>query len=375
MSIPKFLESKPEPTIEPRLYHGSQVPLWRGMVRLSAIQGWAENPRLELEAKRWQNDHAGAEITQEILYDMMKKTKHVRLDELSRNIVANGLREPIVLTFDGRLLDGNRRFFAAQLAYDNAKTLADKEKLEIIPAFVLQENATDNQINNILVEENFTPSLKEEWPYYVKAEHIRRAKEEDGMTVQEIAYKFGWSTSKVRDTLHIANITDAFITYATGEPDSDEGGLGLSTLDAESVAAVNYQFFNEAKKSFREPLANNPDFAELFFTLIAKNDKEKFFSRFDEVRCAYDGYNDPIGRPIMEKGDAGAGKDLKALIQMKNSNLEDRQDAEAKITAFVKFLKDLKAEQIRTISDATYENLRESLVLVQNLVETAKKQE
>lgn len=366
--VPKFLESSPEPKIEPRLYHGKTVPLWRGCVRLSNVRGWAENPRMEIEMKRWNSDFPGTEIDQDALYDLMKKTDHVRLKDLAKNIRDNGLREPIVLTFDGGLLDGNRRFFAVRLAHESEKDPAKRKGLEIIPAFVLTVDATEHDRQHILVEENFSPSLKEEWNPYVKAQHIRRAKE-DGHKVDEIAATYGWTTTKVRDTLKIGEITDAFITYATGSLDSEEG-LGMSALDAERIVADRYQFFNEAKKSLYKALEHDQDFAELFFKRIARGD---FFSRWDEVRCAYDGYCHPVGKPIMESGTAGGGKDLKALIQIEKSNLKERQGVEEKIADFVKFLKGISAKQINEVSDNSLNGLQESLVLVQKLVEAAKK--
>lgn len=374
--IPSFLEPQPEPRIENRLYHGTIVALWRGTVRISKVQGWANNPRLELEMKRWANDYAEQKINQEQLYDIMKRTKGFRLKELSDNIKVNGLREPIVLTYNGKLLDGNRRYFAVKFAYEKAGTPAEKENLEKIPAFVLMKDATEQDEQNILVEENFSPSLKIEWPDYVKAQHIRRAYDEEGLSISKIASKFGWSAPKVRDTIEIGKITDRFITYATGreetgdeDEDSRGGGLGLSGLDAENMAAQNYQYFNEAKKSFLDHLYDDSDFAEMFYNLIAK---ENFFKSFHEVRCTYDGYNDPTGRIIMEKGEPGGGKDLKALIQMKKSKIERDQTVEEKITKFAEFLNTIKAEEINNISDATFRKLQDSLVLVKKLVDAAK---
>ena len=369
MIVPKFLEAKPKPVIETRLYHRSRVPLWRGFVRLSKVQGWAENPRLQLEMKRWKSDFAGTDIDQDALYDLMKKTKDIKLKELAANIAYNGLREPIVLTYDGKLLDGNRRFFAVKFAYDSAKDATKKAELETIPAFVLTENATDDEIHNILVEENFSPSLKEPWPYYVKAEIIRQ-EDENGLSKSDIAAKYGWTPQDVSGTLKIGEITDDFMTYATEAADSDEGGLGLSALDAESVVAEYYQFFNEAKKSLHKHLIADRDFAELFYKLIAQKD---FFNRWDEVRCAYDGYQHSVGRVILERGESGGGKDLKALIQIEKSNLKERQGVEERIAEFVRFLRAIKTKQIEEVSDEALNGLQESLTLVQKLMEAAKK--
>lgn len=368
MSAPAFLKDHSTTPVT-RLYHGATVQLWHGKVRLSDVEGWADNPRLALEMKKWQSDFGDQGISQDALYKMMKDTDDIQLKKLAGDIRVNGLREPIVLTFAGKLLDGNRRFFAVKLAHDTTEDLAKKRELEMITAFVLMENATERDEHNILVQENFSPSLKMEWPAYVKAEQIRQAYRDHGMNVKEIAESFGWNTNKVRETIKIGAITDAFIGYATGDANSEEGGLSMSALEAENVVAAKYQFFNEARKSFEKPLQEDADFAELFYKRVAQ---EGFFSSWNEVRCAHQGYKHPIGKPLLEKGDAGAGKDLKALIQLQKSNLKKHQSNEDRIKEFIKFLKELTAEEMREITEDFYTNLQDALALVQKLVKTAK---
>ena len=104
----------------------------------------------------------------------MKDDKEVKLKELRDDIQKNGLREPIILSWDGRLIDGNRRFFAAKFALESigAETL-EHARLSLIPAFVQKKEATPEEERHIVVEENFTPSLKRDWPEYVKAMHIK----------------------------------------------------------------------------------------------------------------------------------------------------------------------------------------------------------
>ena len=367
----KKLSLLSEPQTVQRLFHGKTITLSYGRVRLSDVQGWANNPRLELEMKKWKSDFADAPIDQNALYDMMKNTDHVRLKKLADDISANGMREPIVLTFDGDLLDGNRRFFAAKFAYETAKDRAKKLELETIPVFVMLKDATEQDKHHILVEENFSPSLKEEWPDYVKARFIRKELEE-GHDPADVAERFGWPRTKVMDTKKIGEITDNFIAYAMGDPESDEGGLGKTEIEAEQIASKEYQMFNEAKKSFRVHLRDNPDFAELFYKLIAKGD---VFTRWDEARYAYRGYEHADGRPILEEGKAGAGKRVKALIQHEDAGIKKRVQTQETIEEFVKFLDGLSTDQKREISDASLGKLREALVLVDKLVRAAKQEE
>ena len=370
---PSLLSS---PILVKRRYHGKVIALWQGEVLLSAVSGWADNPRLELEMRKWKsNKSAGAGMEQDDLYDMMKDTKHVKLKELADSIRADGMREPIVLTFDGRLLDGNRRFFASRFACDSESDAAQKKQLEKIPAFVMMADASKEDEQHILVEENFSPSLKEEWPDYVKAGKIHEVFEK-GMSQKDIANKFGWKLPKVRETLRTWEVINNFLAYAVDAPDleSGRGGLGLAELEAVQIANDNYQFFNEAQKSLYAPLitAYDADFAELFFRRIAQGN---FFTSFQDVRVAYDAYKDEIGRDILEQGDAEGGKDIRALVQMKKSRVKREKGVRESIAEFTQFLNKLNAEDIRNISDDSLEDLRKSLVLVQSLAQTAKKGE
>ena len=367
---PSFLLNPSDQPIQ-RLYHGKTIMLWQGHVRLSAVSGWARNPRLELEMKKWKSEFADAEIDQAALYDMMKKTKHVNLKDLAKSIRANGVREPIVLTFGGDLIDGNRRFFASKFAHESEKDSGQKERLEKIPAFVLMADASEEDERHILVEENFSPSLKEDWPDYVKAGKIYEASE-SGMSKQDIAHKFGWNSNKVRQTLRTWDIINKFLDYAGDAPDLESGlgGLGLTDLGAEEIASDNYQFFNEAQKSLYTPLMHDPDFAEVFFRRIAQGN---FFTSFHDVRCAHDGYSDEVGRRIMDQGDVEGGKDIRALIQMKKSRVKKKEGVQDTIAEFVQFLNNLSAGDIRDISPDSLDDLRKLLILVQELVQTAKK--
>lgn len=369
-NTPAFLETYPKPALGHRLYHGRDLKLWQGFVNIDRVQGWADNPRLELEMKRWKDQRTNAEITQEDLYDLMNTTKHVALDELSKNIRENGLREPIVLTFDGKLLDGNRRFFATKLACNDERDDSKRKELSIIPCFVLLGDSSDEDSHHILVEENFSPSLKREWPDHVKAKRIYE-EHEAGKDNKDIAQKYGWNISKVVQTIRAYKISQDFISYATEDPDpnTERGGLGKSELDAESIASDNYQFFYEAQKSLRKPLLEevNEEFAEIFYRRIAQKD---FFVSFPEVRSAYEAYNDPQSRQILEKGEAGGGKILKALIQVKNSKIKELYTAQEKIDEFVKFLKEMSTEQKESISDESLTHLENALEVVRSMVKS-----
>ncbi len=254
---PSFLLEKPEPILRTRLYNGRRLQVWEGRAKVSEIKGWADNPRIDL-AKRSLQQAVGARVLQQDeLYDLMKKDSEVKLAALRDDIMKNGLREPITLSFDGKLLDGNRRFFAVRYILETLPpTEPNRQDHETIDAYVLMDDATTDDEQRVLVEENFSPSLKIEWPDYVKASHVIK-EYESGIDTADIAKKFKWPASKVKETIRINQIINNFLTYATAPEDPNDelgAGLGLTEQEAETIAAKNYQFFNEAQKSFFEPL-------------------------------------------------------------------------------------------------------------------------
>jgi len=369
---PDFFMQKPEPQIKQRLYNGRKILVWEGRVKVESIAGWVENPRIELEKKKYLSKIGQREITQDEIFTLMKSDPEVKLKDLRDDIIKNGLREPLTLSFTGKLLDGNRRFFAVKYALEGMP-LSDpnRQDLEVVDVHVLSEDATEEDEQNVLVEENFSASLKIEWPDYVKARKVIDAHEEDGLTIDQLSQKFSWAKSKIRETLRIHEIISDFIVYATSDIDpSDEhgGGLGLSEQEAETLAAKSYQFFNEAQKSFFDALRSDIDFKFQFFKWVA----DSKFSSFPEVRIAYKAWQHPEAKSVLLQPDPSAAKSAKAILDYNARVVQSADEAAARIETFVKFLKELTAEEIQKIPTSTSQKLEEALELVAKLSQAAK---
>lgn len=369
---PEFFLQKPEPQIKQRLYNGRRIMVWEGRVKVESIAGWVENPRIELEKKKYLSKIGQREITQDEIFTLMKNDQDVKLKDLRDDIIKNGLREPLTLSFSGKLLDGNRRFFAVKYALEGMPlTDPNRQDLEVVDVHVLSENATEEDEQNVLVEENFSASLKIEWPDYVKARKVIDAHEEDGLTIDQLSQKFSWAKSKIRETLRIHEIISDFIVYATTDIDpSDEhgGGLGLSEQEAETLAAKSYQFFNEAQKSFFDPLKSDIDFKFQFFKWVA----DSKFSSFPEVRIAYKAWQHPEAKSVLLQPDPSAAKSAKAILDYNARVVQSADEAAARIETFVKFLKELTAEEIQKIPASTSQKLEEALGLVAKLSQAVK---
>lgn len=367
---PSYMLEKPAPQIKQRLYNGRRINIWEGKVKVSSIIGWADNPRIELEKKKYLSQVGGRLLNQDEIFDLMKSDPEIKLKELRDDIIKNGLREPLALSFGGKLLDGNRRFFAVKYALEGMP-LSDpnRQDLETVEVHVLSEDATEADEQNVLVEENFSASLKIEWPAYVKAIQVIDAYEE-GLTPEDISKKFSWAKSKIKETLKIHEIIQEFIIFATADIDPDDesgGGLGLSEQEAETVAARNYQYFNEAQKSFFDPLKTDIDFKIQFFKWI----HDSKFSSFPEVRVAYKAWQHPEAKSALLQPDPAAAKSAKAILDYNARVVRSGAEAVGRIDNFVKFIKEMTASDIRLIPISSRDSLQEALELVIKLSKAA----
>lgn len=360
---PSFILDQPEPHVKQRLYNGRKLVVWEGKVKIDSIQGWVENPRIEIAKKKLVQKVGNRQLAQDEIFDLMKNDPEVKLKDLRDDIIKNGLREPLTLSFSGKLLDGNRRFFALRFALETMPaTDPNRQDLEAVNAYILSKDSTEEDEQNVLVEENFSPSLKIEWPDYVKAMHVVAASEE-GLTEAEIAKKFSWAKAKIKETLKIHEIISEFLTYATYAVDPNDesgGGLGLSEQDAETVAAKNYQFFNEAQKSFFEPLKSDFDFKIQFFKWI----HDGKFSSFPEVRVAYKAWKSPEAKAAIMQPHPTAAKDAKAILDYNNRISRSTDEAIGRIDSFVSFLNDMSAAEMSLLPDTAKSNLEKALEMV-----------
>ena len=367
---PTFLLPNPKPSIKQRLYNGRRINVWEGKAKVTSVKGWVDNPRIELEKKQYLSLVGVHELTQEEIFNLMKNDPEVKLKELRDDILNNGLREPLALAFDGTLLDGNRRFFAMRYALDGMpKTDPNRQDFESVNVYVLSEDASEEDKQNVLVEENFSASLKIEWPAYVKAARVIQAST-SGLDLDDISKRFNWPKAKIKEAIRIHEIIGEFMIFAQTPVDLEDvagGGLGLSEQAAETVVAKQYQYFNEAQKSFFDALKTDLDFKLQFFKWIMQ---EKF-SSFPEVRIAHKAWQDPEAKKALLKLEPAAAKSAKAILDYNSMIVGSSEAAIGRIESFAKFLKTMTATDLKMIPEASRVQLEEALVLVVRLSKAA----
>jgi ParB-like chromosome segregation protein Spo0J len=368
MKQPTILLKQPEPRITQKQFHGKKLLVWEGLIPIKDVKGWVGNPRLDLELKRFQDSHVGRQPDDEEVYSVMKNVRAFKLKELADDIRINGVRQSIVVTCGGKLLDGNRRYYASRLILDTTKNDDPaRSDFENIPAWVLDASCTEDDEDGILVQENFYPALKVEWPDYVKAQRIYQDLQ-SGDSAKAVAQRYNWSPAKINETKRIMELITEFIVFATSAPGDESDGLSLPDIEAERIAAENYQFFNEAQKSFRHRLDTDIDFKQQFFKWIF----EEKFSSFAEVRIAEAAWDNEKARKLLMSNDPKAGSKAKALIDYERNFEKETIEVEQEIDDFVETLAKLTTAQKKEISPAYLKKLESALNTVVGMIKSAK---
>ena len=104
---PDFVLQDAEFDIENRYFNGVSIALYRTTGDVSRIKGWVENPRIDMILNRWRNvNYMSVDAfpdDEEMLQLMLDYdgdgTFSIR--DLGEDVKRNGVREPIVVTWDG----------------------------------------------------------------------------------------------------------------------------------------------------------------------------------------------------------------------------------------------------------------------------------
>ena len=313
-------------TIETRYFNGIPITLYRTEGDPSKIQGWVDNPRVEMILNRWRNANymsVDAVPDDEEMLGLMLNYDDgsFAIQELGEDVKRNGVREPIIVTWDGALIDGNRRKFAVMWAISSKGGASPEQhhRLGRIPMFVVPESASDSEKQSIIIQENYAESLKREWPQVVTNGSIYRRYQELSnqfpseqeldirRRVQREFPRFG--ITDIRDRINTWNLIEEFkVDYGD---DSNEDDL------ADKINR-SFQYFRQANDTFRNKnVFTEPEFKELLFCGIQEN----LFPSFASVRRLEEMYRNPQAKEIFLGGEGLQGTALRSNF--------DRATAEA----------------------------------------------
>src|SRR5690349_6179349 len=108
---PTWMLDNPDPEDHMRILSGYPMYGWLGVVQLENIEYWVDNRRTDRQLTQLKNS-IHTVPNSDMLYDALKDDPELEIERLARDIIKNQLREPIILSYDKVLLDGNRQYLA-----------------------------------------------------------------------------------------------------------------------------------------------------------------------------------------------------------------------------------------------------------------------
>jgi ParB-like chromosome segregation protein Spo0J len=327
-----------------KLFHNQWVEVYPTELPLDSIEYWKENnrtiftfQRLSRNLKKDISDISIEEITEFIAEQDIHK-----LEVLSESIKRNGVQVPLIIRSDGKLLDGNRRYFACQWLRIKAKKAKEAEPaaLSNIPVFIIRTEDIDHKTElKILAEANFIQDLKVAWPLDAQARAVEdyynsiiQEKNYDKDTaLAEVVSIFGISRQRAIDLLDSLTLTKAFIDEGT---DDDDKIRRREIVEEKFV--YFWEFLNKAMKgrgAFTNP-GELKEVREMFFELIGKG-RDTPIKNVKQVEPLVQSRRDETAWSMLNES---KGNKLNVVVSIMNDKKELRK-AEDQIRVFLAWLK------------------------------------
>ena len=296
-------------------FNSRPITLFRTEADPRLIKGWVANPRIEMILRRWRNTghrspdaHPDEEELLRLMLqdDDISRRKTFLIQELGEDVKRNGVRDPIIVTWDGILLDGNRRKFAVMWALSEMGGAGPEHRqlLERIPVLFLPENASEADKKSIVIQENYAESLKQPWPevvtngalYNKYLELSDLATGDDDLAIrkrlQEEFPRFG--VTDIRNRIETWRVIEEFRGEYSDDIDED---------DMERLINDQFQYFRQANDTYRRQNSyHEPEFRELLFKGVLHN----LFPSFASVRELDDIYQSSEASAIFLQGEGMA---------------------------------------------------------------------
>lgn len=368
------------PRYEVRYFHRRRVEVWNGYVRTKDVVGWVENVRIDLFVERWKRDHGKPPTNEEILEWMVNDPNdEFDLSTLADSIVKNGVRQKIVITADGILLDGNRRYFASLMTLKAAEKTNDVDTIKMVnclPAYVLSPLCGKEELDAVLVEENFVDDCRRPWPNYIKASRVYvkyqelREKLPKAQSIGELVDQFGLSKGQIERFLKMMDYIQEFHDHHA-EEDGETGKKAKDDFDIRWRVQKYFEYFDELTKTqVVNTLNGDPELREKVFERLYEGD----FASFAQIRKLPAIAADRRARDMFITGD-GAKAVTDAIQWVTISGIAKKAMAnDDRIISFKIFLESLTSQEIASLDPLVVADLQTIADLVSSMAKVTHKQ-
>lgn len=346
---PEWMLPDPEPRQELRKFNEEEFIGWEGRVYIDTLKGWVDNPRIDIPVDLWKEKHANRDPNNDELLEIMidvsvgdgtgeeeeideddvdtRRSRKNKLLELAKSIRLNGVRVPLIVTHDRRILDGNRRYYANLYMHrtaddDTRQGKKEKKNYETLPIWVLPKSVKPDTEDVILTELNSINDCYVKWPYSVVAKRVYRD-HVAGMSMPELLEKYHDKTETWLNTvIEASKLAQEFIDHHGDSP------------EAKDKAYRKLVWFDELRRSNKDALKKE-EFRTTVFDLIL--DPASPFTSHAGFKRLTEIYENPEAWEIltMRQGKAALKQ---ALFTVDRERYEGKTDVQSRMTRVNKIL-------------------------------------
>lgn len=266
---PNWMLPNPKPTLEARILSGVRMEGFRGKIRLQDIGYWVDNRRTDMQIARLKRSRKVGVNTvpsDAELYDFFEKDPELDIERLARDILLNELRNPIVISYDNMLLDGNRRYLAHRWIAKNGKP-HERDKFDKLDAWVLTEEFSDEKSKlRVITQYNFLDDFRKPWNDFVKAKVLWEEYNQHGLTYSDLFEIYGGPGFSKAKIMEFIKTYEVILLYSETCPDPE---------DALAEIAENFIWFQQLQRSYRDDIRNDDEFQKVVFNNIRNGYVEK----------------------------------------------------------------------------------------------------
>jgi hypothetical protein len=337
----------PDNKAQKKLFHNERINVYPTTLPLDHISFWKENNRTIFTFQRLcrMKGKKLDEISIDDITEFVAEQDTHKLEVLAESISRNGVQVPLVIRNDGKLLDGNRRYFACHWLRMQATEEGTEipESLSRIPALIIRKADLEKEETlelKILAEANFIPDLKIPWPLDAQARavhqyyrQLRREKDRE-TALAEVVSVFGIKRQRAIDLLDSLKLTKRFIA---------EGRKQAERIRRRAIVEEKFvyfwEFLNKAMKGRGEykDAAELKEVRDMFFQLMAKG-PDNPITNVKQVEPLVQAKRDQTAWDILKES---KGLKLTVVVSIMLEKKEVRK-AEDKIRLFLAWLKDVE---------------------------------
>jgi hypothetical protein len=333
--------------------------------RLQQLGYLHKHPDLPADLFKDPESNAAQKAQEEILTSMVQDP------EFQKDLIRRGQDEPAIITYDGFIVNGNRRTAALKLIGK-----------EYVNCLVLPSNATKKEIYEFEQELQIAEDFKEEYHWINELCNIREGlqNEDFGITKEHMAAKLRMDEKEIDQKLNMLSLIDGFLFWK-GIP---------GQYDYEKIDQAR-QVFKQLEKAlrtetFRNNVSKQDTLKNMIYTLIEEKPEEerlykwvsKLIKNFDQNYIAMvEGIN-TSGDSSTSNQSTGAmihdliDSDPNEIITFKSEVFipSDAKENSENLAAVIEKIEELNREQDR--AEIVYDSVSSALRELQGIFITSE---